>query len=58
MKRRGNAIKRGSAVRRPADESDEWTDEDRRDFQLAAWKRLDEEAPYPWPEAVDDDLTR
>jgi hypothetical protein len=28
---------------RPADENDEWSDEDRRDFALAAWRRLDEE---------------
>jgi hypothetical protein len=34
----------------PADESDEWSDEDRRDIQLAARRRLEEEDPYPWPE--------
>ncbi len=39
---------------RPADESDEWTDEDRHDCQLAAWRRLDDEDPYPWSEAADD----
>lgn len=30
---------------RPADEDDEWSDEDRRDFARAAWERLDSEAP-------------
>jgi hypothetical protein len=34
----------------PADEDDEWSDEDRRDMQLAARRRLEEEDPYPWPE--------
>jgi hypothetical protein len=38
----------------PADESDEWSEEDRRDLQLAARKRLDEEDPYPWPEGRTD----
>jgi hypothetical protein len=37
----------------PADESDEWSDEDRRDFQLAARRRLEED-PYPWPEEPDN----
>ena len=34
----------------PADEDDEWSDEDRQDMQLAARRRLEEEDPYPWPE--------
>jgi hypothetical protein len=40
----------------PADESDEWTDEDRHDFSLATWRRLEEEDPWPeddYPEAED-----
>src|SRR4051794_15526325 len=36
----------------PADEGDEWSDEDRQDCQLAARRRLEEEDPYPWPEAA------
>jgi hypothetical protein len=39
---------------KPADESDEWSDEDRRDIQLAARRRLEEEDPYPWPEEPDN----
>jgi hypothetical protein len=31
----------------PADEKDYWTDEDRREFQEAAWRRLEEEDPWP-----------
>jgi hypothetical protein len=31
----------------PADESDDWTDEDRRDAQLAYMRRLEEEDPWP-----------
>ncbi len=34
----------------PADESDEWTDEDRHDFTLDSLRRLEEKDPYPWPE--------
>lgn len=30
----------------PADENDEWSDEDRRDFANAAWERLDREDPW------------
>jgi len=31
----------------PADERDYWTDEDRRDLQLATWRRLQEGDPWP-----------
>ncbi|MBI1915702.1 MAG: hypothetical protein HYS12_13365 [Planctomycetes bacterium] len=31
----------------PADESDEWTEEDERDFTLASLRRLEEEDPWP-----------
>lgn len=37
----------------PADEKDYWTEEDRRDAQAAAWRRMEEEDPYPWEEADD-----
>jgi hypothetical protein len=37
----------------PADEKDYWTDEDRRDAQLASWRRLEEEDPYPWEDPED-----
>jgi hypothetical protein len=35
----------GSA--QPADESDEWTEEDLRDLSRATWQRLEEEDPWP-----------
>jgi hypothetical protein len=38
---------------KPADEDDEWSDEDRRDFSAAARKRLGEEGPYPWEDEPD-----
>jgi hypothetical protein len=34
----------------PADESDEWTEEDRRDFSLDCLRRWDEDNPQAWPE--------
>jgi hypothetical protein len=43
----------------PADESDEWTDEDRRDCTLASMRRLEEEDPWPeddsYPEKEPED---
>jgi hypothetical protein len=39
---------------RPADESDAWSDEDRRDVQAAALRRAEAEDPYPWPGERDD----
>ena len=32
----------------PADESDEWTEEDERDFAAASARRAEEAAPYEW----------
>ena len=31
----------------PIDDSDEWTEEDERDFTLASLRRLEEEDPWP-----------
>jgi hypothetical protein len=34
----------------PADESDEWSEEDERDLTLASLQRIEEEDHNPWPE--------
>ena len=37
-------------VEPPVDYSDEWTDEDLRDFANDTLRRLDETDPYDWPD--------
>jgi hypothetical protein len=48
------SLKQQCGYQEPTDDSDEWTDEDRREMTAAAMRRLDEEDP--WPE--DDPTSR
>jgi hypothetical protein len=43
-------LRQRHGTRQPADESDEWSEEDRRDFSLESLRRWDEDNPQAWPE--------
>jgi hypothetical protein len=43
------ALKERHGYDEPIDDSDEWTEEDERDFSRATWQRLEEEDPSEEP---------
>jgi len=45
------SLKEQCGYTEPIDDSDEWTDEDRREATNEALRRLDEIDPYDWPDS-------
>jgi hypothetical protein len=47
-------LKKQHGFDEPIDDSDEWTEEDKREFADEVFRRLDKEDPYDWTEVPKD----